>query len=371
MDNSIRLSCPCHFGLESVLKYEVAKIGGENISVNDGKVSFTGDENILARANICLSTAERVMIELAEFKATTFEELFQGVKSIELERWISMKDAFPVKGYSLNSTLHSVPDCQAIIKKAVVERLKQKYGISWFEETGSTVQIKFSILKDVVTIYLDTSGIGLHKRGYRRNSNSAPIKETLAAGIIDLARVRSDSVVCDPFCGSGTLLIEAGLKALKIAPGINRRFSAEKWDCIPAEVWREERTRAIDNVDRSAKFQGIGFDIDDSAVALTLDNAHKAGIKSRMKIEQADISKFRQPDNSIVICNPPYGERLLEIREAEKIYRQMGHVFGKGSGQSSYIISPHEEFESFFGKNARKRRKLYNGMIKCQLFMYF
>lgn len=371
MDNSIKLSCPCHFGLESVLKYEVAKIGGENISVNDGKVSFTGDENILARANICLSTAERVMIELAEFKATTFEELFQGVKSIELERWISMKDAFPVKGYSLNSTLHSVPDCQAIIKKAVVERLKQKYGISWFEETGSTVQIKFSILKDVVTIYLDTSGIGLHKRGYRRNSNSAPIKETLAAGIIDLARVRSDSVVCDPFCGSGTLLIEAGLKALKIAPGINRRFSAEKWDCIPAEVWREERTRAIDNVDRSAKFQGIGFDIDDSAVALTLDNAHKAGIKSRMKIEQADISKFRQPDNSIVICNPPYGERLLEIREAEKIYRQMGYVFGKGSGQSSYIISPHEEFESFFGKNARKRRKLYNGMIKCQLFMYF
>lgn len=183
--------------------------------------------------------------------------------------------------------------------------------------------------------------------------------------------MRSDSVVCDPFCGSGTLLIEAGLKALKIAPGINRRFSAEKWDCIPAEVWREERTRAIDNVDRSAKFQGIGFDIDDSAVALTLDNAHKAGIKSRMKIEQADISKFRQPDNSIVICNPPYGERLLEIREAEKIYRQMGHVFGKGSGQSSYIISPHEEFESFFGKNARKRRKLYNGMIKCQLFMYF
>ncbi len=371
MDNSIRLSCPCHFGLESVLKYEVAKIGGENISVNDGKVSFTGDESILARANICLSTAERVMIELAEFKATTFEELFQGVKYIELERWISMKDAFPVKGYSLNSALHSVPDCQAIIKKAVVERLKQKYGISWFEETGSTVQIKFSILKDVVTIYLDTSGIGLHKRGYRRNSNSAPIKETLAAGIIDLARVRSDSVVCDPFCGSGTLLIEAGLKALKIAPGINRRFSAEKWDCIPAEVWREERTRAIDNVDRSAKFQGIGFDIDDSAVALTLDNAHKAGIKSRMKIEQADISKFRQPDNSIVICNPPYGERLLEIREAEKIYRQMGHVFGKGSGQSSYIISPHEEFESFFGKNARKRRKLYNGMIKCQLFMYF
>lgn len=371
MNNSIRLSCPCHFGLESVLKYEVSKIGGEDIKVNDGKVSFTGDENILARANICLSTAERVMIELAEFKAVTFEELFQGIKSIEFEQWIGIKDAFPVKGYSLNSALHSVPDCQSIIKKAVVERLKNKYGISWFEESGSTVQIKFSILKDIVTVYLDTSGIGLHKRGYRRNSNSAPIKETLAAGIIDLARVRPDSIVCDPFCGSGTLLIEAALKALKIAPGINRRFSSEKWECIPAEIWREERTRAIDNVDRSAKFEGIGFDIDDSAVALTLDNAHKAGIKSRMKIEQADISKFKQPENSIVICNPPYGERLLEIREAEDIYRKMGRVFGKNIGQSSYIISPHEEFENFFGKNARKRRKLYNGMIKCQLFMYF
>lgn len=371
MNDSIRLCCPCHFGLESVLKYEITKIGGTDLKVSDGKISFTGDENILARANICLSTAERVLIELIEFRATTFEELFQGVKAIELERYINPQDAFPVKGYSLNSALHSVPDCQSIIKKAAVERLKSKYGISWFEETGASVQIKFSILKDVVTIYLDTSGVGLHKRGYRRNSNAAPIKETLAAGIIDLARVRPDSIVCDPFCGSGTLLIEAGLKALKIAPGINRRFSAEKWNSIDTKVWQEERSRAIDNVDRSAQFQGIGFDIDDSAVALTLDNAHKAGIKSRLKIEQADISKFRQPDNSIVICNPPYGERLLEIREAENIYGQMGRVFGKGSGQSDYIISPHEEFEKFFGRNANKRRKLYNGMIKCQLFMYF
>ncbi|MDE5582968.1 MAG: class I SAM-dependent RNA methyltransferase [Ruminococcus sp.] len=371
MNNSIRLCCPCHFGLESVLKYEITKIGGKDLKVSDGRISFTGDENIIARANICLSVAERVLIELIEFKATSFEELFQGVKSIELERYIGKNDAFPVKGYALDSALHSVPDCQSIIKKACVERLKSKYGISWFEETGATVQIRFSILKDVVTIFLDTSGVGLHKRGYRKNSNSAPIKETLAAGIIDLARVRPDSVVCDPFCGSGTLLIEAGLKALKIAPCINRRFSAEKWDSISHEIWKEERTRAIDNVDRTARFQGIGFDIDDSAVALTLDNAHKAGIKSRLKIEQADIKKFRQPDDSIVICNPPYGERLLEIREAEDIYKQMGRVFGNGSGQSCYIISPHEEFEKFFGRNANKRRKLYNGMIKCQLFMYF
>lgn len=371
MDNNIRICCPCHFGLESVLKFEIIKIGGTDLKVMDGKITFTGDENILARANICLSTAERVLIELAEFKAVTFEELFQGVKAIELERFIGQDDAFPVKGYALNSALHSVPDCQSIIKKAAVERLKSKYGISWFDEVGPTVQIKFSILKDIVNIYLDTSGVGLHKRGYRRTSNAAPIKETLAAGMIDIARIRPDSIVCDPFCGSGTLLIEAGLKALKIAPGINRRFAAEKWSMLDATVWSEERSRAVDNVDRTAKFEGYGFDIDDSAVALTLDNAQKAGIKSRLKIEQADISKFHQPDSSVIICNPPYGERLLELREAEEIYRTMGRTFGKGGGEQSYIISPHEQFESFFGMNARKRRKLYNGMIKCQLFMYF
>ncbi len=367
----MRLCCPCHFGLESVLKYEIAKIGGEDLRVTDGKVSFTGDENVLARANLCLSTAERVLIELIEFKATSFDELFEGVKAIELERYIGPDNAFPVKGHSLNSQLHSVPDCQSIVKKAAVERLKSKYGISWFSETGATVQIKFSILKDVVTIYLDTSGVGLHKRGYRVKSNIAPIKETLAAGIVDLARVRPDTTVCDPFCGSGTILIESALKALRIAPGINRRFAAEKWEQLNSAVWREERARAIDNVDREAEFHGIGFDIDDDAVALSIDNSRKAGVKSRIRIEQADISDFKQPDNSTVICNPPYGERMLELREAEAIYRQMGRVLGKGSGRQSYIISPHEQFELYFGANASRRRKLYNGMIKCQLYMYF
>lgn len=371
MSEKIRLCCPCHFGLESVLKYEITKIGGTDLKVSDGKISFTGDLNIMARANLCLSTAERVLIELIEFRAETFEELFQGVRSVELERFIGVDNAFPVKGYSLNSTLHSVPDCQKIVKKAAVERLKSKYGVSWFNETEPPVQIQFSILKNVVAIYLDTSGVGLHKRGYRRNSNAAPIKETLAAGIVDLGRVRPDSIVCDPFCGSGTILIEAALKALRIPVGINRRFAAEKWASVSPEIWREERKKAIDGVDRSAVFHGFGFDIDDSAVALTLDNAHKAGIKSRLKIEQADITKFVQPEDSIVICNPPYGERLLELREAEDIYRKMGNVLGRGGSRQSYIISPHEQFEGFFGAEAKKRRKLYNGMIKCQLYMYF
>lgn len=371
MSDKLKLCCPCHFGLESVLKYEIQKIGGTDLNVSNGKISFTGDENMIARANICLSTAERVLIELIEFKATEFSDLFDGVRSIEFERFIGIDNAFPVKGYSLDSDLHSVPACQSIIKKAAVERLKSKYGVSWFKESAPPVQIQFSILKNIVTIYLDTSGVGLHKRGYRKNSNSAPIKETLAAGIVDLARVHSDSIVYDPFCGSGTILIEAAMKALKIPVGINRRFASEQWQSLNSKIWQEERKNAIDNVDRSASFQGFGFDIDDSAVALTLDNAHKAGIKSRLKIEQADISKFRQPDDSIVICNPPYGERLLELREAENIYRQMGRVLGHGGNKQSYIISPHEQFEQFFGAESKRRRKLYNGMIKCQLYMYF
>lgn len=333
-------------------------------------VSFDGGFDLLARANISLSTAERVLIELAEFHAETFEELFQGVKKIPLENFIGIKDAFPVKGHSLNSELHSVPDCQSIIKKAAVERLKEKYHTGWFEETGAVHQIQFSILKNNVNIYLDTSGAGLHKRGYRKNSNAAPIKETIAAGIIDLARVRSNSTVCDPFCGSGTFLIESALKALNIPPCINRKFAAEKWDCIDASVWRNERQRAISLVNKSAEFKAFGFDIDEESVRLSIDNSAKAGVKSRIRIEQADICDF-QPMNAITVCNPPYGERMLEIREAEQLYKIMGEVFKPDSENPCYVISPHEDFERFFGKKADKKRKLYNGMIKCNLYMYF
>lgn len=370
MKEKLKITCPCHFGLESVLKFEVTKIGGENITVKDGRVSFDGGFDLLARANISLSTAERVLIELAEFHAETFEELFQGVKKIPLENFIGIKDAFPVKGHSLNSELHSVPDCQSIIKKAAVERLKEKYHTGWFEETGAVHQIQFSILKNNVNIYLDTSGAGLHKRGYRKNSNAALIKETLAAGIIDLARVRSNSTVCDPFCGSGTFLIESALKALNIPPCINRKFAAEKWDCIDASVWRSERQRAISLVNKSAEFKAFGFDIDEESVRLSIDNSAKAGVKSRIRIEQADICDF-QPMNAITVCNPPYGERMLEIREAEQLYKIMGEVFKPDSENPCYVISPHEDFERFFGKKADKKRKLYNGMIKCNLYMYF
>lgn len=369
--NKFKLVCPCHFGLESVLKFEINKIGGENISVSDGRVSFDGDFSMIARANYCLATAERVLIELAQFKATSFDDLLYNTRKLPLEYFIGKHDAFPVKGYSLNSKLSSVPACQRTIKKGAVDRLSSKYGLSYFEETGATVQIQFSIMKDICTIYLDTSGSGLHKRGYRKQSNLAPIKETLASGIVDLARVRPDSIVCDPFCGSGTILIEAALKAFNIAPGINRHFSCERWKISDRKIWQDERTRAIDLVNRDATFEAYGWDIDSEAVELTLNNIAKAGIKSKIHVQQGDVASFIPIKDSITICNPPYGERLLEIKQAEELYEIMGECFGKNKSNPSYIISPHEDFESFFGKKADKRRKLYNGMIKCQLFMYF
>ena len=369
--NKIRLCCPCLFGLESVLSYEIKKIGGENLKVTDGKISFDGDFNTLAKANLWLSTAERVLIELGSFESKSFEELFQGVKNLPFERFIGKNDAFPVKGYSLNSALHSIPDCQSIIKKAIVERLKSVYGISWFDEDGPVHQIRFAIHKDIVTIFLDTSGAGLHKRGYRRNSNDAPIKETLAAGIVDLARVRSNSTVFDPMCGSGTFLIEAAYKALNIAPGLRRKFASQNWSQIDDKIWNDARAEALDLIDRQGEFKAFGFDIDDIAVDLTQSNARKAGVGSKLVIKQADISRFKQPDNSITFCNPPYGERMLEIKDAERLYKSLGERLNPSRERPCYIITPHEEFEKFFGKKADKRRKLYNGMIKCQLYMYF
>ncbi len=368
---SIRYSCPCHFGLESVLTFEVKKIGGTDIKVTDGKVNFSGDLSMIAKANLCLSTAERVLIVLAEFEAHSFEDLYQNVKAIQLENYVAKNDAFPVKGYSLNSQLHSVPDCQSIIKKACVERLKCKYNINWFEETGALVQIQFSILKDNVCIFIDTTGPGLHKRGYRRNSNDAPIKETLAAGIIDLARVRQNSIIGDPFCGSGTFLIESAYKACNIAPGLRRKFSAESWGFVPKEIWIEERNNCLSQINKTAEFKAYGFDIDEECINLSLDNAKKAGVGSKIEVSQANITQYKPIENLITMCNPPYGERLLEIKQAEDLYKIMGQVFSPSSSNPCYIISPHEEFENFFGKKADKKRKLYNGMIKCNLYMYF
>lgn len=371
MNYPLTLCCPCHFGLESVLKFELMQIGVSNLQVSDGRITCSGDARLLARANLALATAERVLIQLAEFDAHTFEELYQGVKRIPLENFIGSQDAFPVKGFSHDSALYSVPACQSIIKKAAVDRLSQIYRISDFPETGALCRIQFSLQNDHAVIYLDSSGAGLHKRGYRKESNAAPIKETLAAGILDLARIRGNSVLYDPLCGSGTFLIEAAIKALHIAPGINRKFAASDWGWIGEDIWREERTRAIESVRRDAEFEAYGYDIDPECVALTMQNAKKAGVASRIHVAQADVSSFVQPPHTTVVTNPPYGERMLDLKAAEALYAVMGRQFPANAESPCYIISPHETFEAHFGKPADKRRKLYNGMMKCQLFMYF
>lgn len=368
----INLVAPCLFGTESIAANEFSRMGFQNVVTENGRVKLSGDFNMLARANICSRFAERILINVGEFYAATFTELFDGVKGLHWEDFIGRDDAFPVNGWSIDSQLHSIPDCQSIIKKAIVERLKLKYSVSHFAETGPEYKIRFSIHKNNVTLMIDTSGEGLHKRGYRRNSNSAPLKETLAASMCDLARIYPDTKLFDPFCGSGTLLIEAALMATKTAPGLRRYFAAERFGFIPEKVWREERTRAQDLIIHNVDFTAQGYDIDKDAVELTLQNAKKAGVSKYVKAAVADIRDFNPPEERcLTITNPPYGERLLDVKAAEELYTVMGRRFKEGGGRKYYVISPHDEFENYFGRTADKRRKLYNGMIKCQLFMYF
>lgn len=370
--SKINLVAPCIFGVESIAADEFRRMGFEDITTENGRVLLSGEPNMLARANICSRFSERILINVGEFSAVTFTELFDGVKALPWEDYIGKDDAFPVNGWSINSGLFSIPDCQSIIKKAIVERLKTKYKISIFPEIATEYKIRFSIHKNTVTMMIDTSGEGLHKRGYRRNSNDAPLKETLAASMCDLARIYPDTQIFDPFCGSGTILIEAALMATKTAPGLRRYFVAERFSFLDPQIWRDERTRAQDMILKNIDFKAQGFDIDKNAVELTLANAKKAGVEKYVKAAIADVKDFAPPkQRCITVTNPPYGERLLDVKTAEELYTVMGKRFIQGDGQKYYVISPHDEFERFYGKTADKRRKLYNGMIKCQLFMYF
>lgn len=372
MQEKIRFCVPCLLGVEGLAAEELRDMGCEEVTAENGRVLFSGNEAILARANLNCRYSERVMILLGEFPAASFEELFQGVKALPWEDFLRQDDEFPVTGSSLSSQLHSVPDCQSIVKKAVVERLKEKYHLSWFPETGALHRIRFRILKDKVSILLDTSGAGLHKRGYRRESTEAPMKETLAAALVKLARVRTDGNFLDPFCGSGTLLIEAALLATHTAPGLHRRFNAETWQDADKAVWKAERERAAALIRTDATFHATGFDLDPAAVSLTLENAKKAGVGKYVQARQQDVRDFTCADRyGCVVCNPPYGERLLDVRSARELYKVMGQVFLRQPGWSYGVITPDEEFEDLFGRKADKRRKLYNGMIKCQFYQYF
>lgn len=362
---------PCIFGLEGICANEFRFLGLENVRAENGRVLFDGDFSSMARANINSRYAERIQVLLAEFRATTFNELFERVKAIRWADFIGMSDAFPVKGSCLNSKLMSVPDCQKIIKKAIVQSLSERYMLSWFEETGAPRQVQFLIMNDRVSILLDTSGSGLHKRGYRAQSNEAPIKETLAAAMAELAGVRPSHYVVDPMCGSGTILIEAAMKALRIAPGLNRSFAAERWSCVPDGVFEQERERAKENINRDCAFHAEGYDIDGAALDVAKSNAEKAGVADRVTFSKRDVRDFELPEGyCTVITNPPYGERLLDLHAAEELYAVMGERFKKESGKRYTIITPDDDFEKIFGRRADKRRKTYNGTLKCQIYIY-
>ena len=371
MPEPYTLVAPCFFGTESTLAFEVRRLGAGNVQVTDGRVTFQGGAELIAAANLNLRTAERVLLLLATARTTTFDELFDAVYAIPWEELLPPDAAFPVKGSSLSSQLSSVPACQSIVKKAVVKRMMAGHKVSALPESGPVYKLRFALRKNTVEMMLDTSGDGLHKRGYRRHATLAPIKETLAAAIADLGRVRRDTLVQDPFCGSGTLVIEAAQKALNIAPGLHRHFAAENFPFVPAEAWRLEWQKAIESARPDAAFTGFGFDIDPAAVELARANAKLAGVGERCRFEVQDVRDYRPDPDATVLTNPPYGERLGDAAEAATLAAALGKVWRFSPGTGLYAITADADFEAHFGQKAARRRKIYNGMIPCQLYMYY
>jgi len=363
------------FGLESVVKNQVQALGYTNIICQDGRVEFTPPNlhEAIVRSNLWLRSADRVQLKLGEFPATTFEELFEATKALPWDEWIPVDGKFTVTGKSVRSGLFSVPDVQSIVKKAVVEKLKQKYKVSWFAESGAEYTIQVALLKDIATLTIDTTGVGngLHKRGYREKSNDAPMKETMAASLIELARYNGKKVFFDPCCGSGTLPIEAALMAKNIAPGLNRTFVCEKWEQIPGTVWKEARSAAYAAIKTEFEPQIFAADIDPKAIELAKANAELAGVDDCINFELRAVKDTVLPsDAGVAIINPPYGERLGQIREAERLYADLGNVFN-GTKWHVYVITPDEFFETAYKKRATKKRKLFNGMIKTDYYQYF
>lgn len=362
---------PTLFGMEAFVSREVRRLGYETTSVEDGRVAFIGDYEAICRANMWIRTGERVLVKLGEFEALTFSDLFDRVYEIDWARWITPNGAFPVKGYSLKSQLASVPSCQSIIKKAVAKKLSLAYGIEQLPEDGEMYQIQFSIMKDRVTIMLDTSGVPLHKRGYRHNSNTAPLRETIAAAMVTMSFWKFEQPFLDPFCGSGTIPIEAAMFKRNIAPGMNRTFAAQQFPYIDAKLWKnalEEAKSSVHNV----PLEIYASDIDPDCVKLTKDNADKAGVGEFITISHCDARKaFIDKSDGTIITNPPYGERMGDKKECEKLYREIGENFARFDNWAKYILVPNEDFEKLFGPKANKKRKIYNGMLKCNIYQYF
>ena len=367
--NTYELIAPCHFGLESVLKKEIYELGYEIISVEDGKVTFEGDAEAICRANINLRTAERVLLKVGQFNAVTFTELFDQTKELPWEEFIPADGKFWVtKANSVNSMLFSSSDIQSIVKKAIVERLKLKYRINWFKEDGESYPIRVTILKDVVTIALDTTGNSLHKRGYR----PAPISECLAAALIKLTPWNKDRILIDPFCGSGTFPIEAAMIAANIAPGLNRDFTAESWSgIIPKKEWYEAVTEANDMVNTNIETDIQGYDLDGDVIKIARRNAENAGVANLIHFQQRDVAKLSHPKKyGFIITNPPYGERLEEKEALPAIYSSLGRQFAQLDSWSAYVITSYQDIEKYFGRKADKNRKIYNGMLKTYFYSF-
>ncbi len=365
-----QLIAPAAFGLESVTARELQRLGFEDTRTEDGRVFFSGDETSVARANLWLRTAARVQICLARFQAVTFEELFQGVKALPWGDWLPEDARFPVDGRSVKSTLFSISDCQAITKKAIVEKLKEKYHREFFEETGSLYRIEVALLKDVVTVTLDTSGPGLHKRGYRKIAGEAPLKETMAAALIDLTFWKPGRILVDPMCGTGTIPIEGALMAENRAPGLTRSFSAEQWPSF-APAFAKAREEALDLIRPCKEITIFGGDIDAKAADVAQTCARLAGVEGALRLQRTDMRKFASDESfGFLVTNPPYGERLGQEEEVRAIYRDLGTVYRSLDRWSCYVITAHPEFEKLFGRKADKRRKLFNGRLPCQYYQY-
>ena len=370
---TFELVVPCHFGLEAVTKREIYDLGYEITRVEDGRVTFEGDEEAVCRANVFLRSAERVLLQVGRFHATTFDELFEGIKALPWEDYIPKDGRFWVtKASSIKSKLFSPSDIQSIAKKAMVERLKQSYHLDWFPEDGASYPVRIFLLKDEVMVTIDTSGESLHKRGYRLMTSKAPLTETLAAALIMLTPWKRDRILVDPFCGSGTFPIEAAMMAANIAPGMSRSFTAQKWtNLIPAELWKETVQEAEEMIDKDVQVDIQGYDIDPEVVKAARENAKRAGVDHMIHFQQREVANLRHPKKyGFVITNPPYGERLEEKEDLPKLYDQIGKAFEGLDSWSLYMITSYEDTERYIGRKADKNRKIYNGMIKTYFYQF-
>lgn len=370
--NNVRYIATAAFGLESTVAHELKQLGYTDLQVENGRLAFTADLAAVACCSLWLRSADRLLIEVGKFTARSFDELFEGTRTLPWQDWLPKNARFPVNGKSIKSQLYSVSDCQAIVKKAAVEKLKQYYPQKWFAEDGPLYQLEVSILDDQVSITMDCSGTGLHKRGYRQEQGAAPLKETLAAAMVSMSRWKKDRPLIDPFCGSGTILIEAALIACNIAPGLNRKFDAESWPQFSPSIWSQARQEARDRVTYYKDLGIEGFDIDRSSIELAKANAVRAGVAKQLRFTAQAVKDLSSPyQYGYLICNPPYGERLLDDKQIRGIYKDLAKSWKGLKTWSAYVLSPYPGLETSMGRKADKRRKLFNGRIPCTFYQFY